>query len=135
MASLHFIGNGTYANFQDNSAHGDDSFLTRELGPYFVLDAVFDGLTWGSGGDFASKSVTAKLEGGKISSVDDVVQLLEESNRELFNFGLVTGRISYTTATVALKLGNELFVVNVGDSPAYLIRDGAVIELATLWTG
>ena len=128
MDSLPFMGNGTYAHFHDTSAHRDDFFLTRKLGPYSVLDAVFDGLTWGSGGSFASRSAAAKLREGKISSVDDVVQSLQAVNDELFN----SGRISYTTATVALKLGNELFVVNVGDSPAFLIRDGAVIELATL---
>ena len=124
--------NGTDAHFHDNSEHGDDAFLTRELGPYSVLDAVFDGLTWGSGGSFASKSVAAKLAGGKILRFDDVVRSLQEINDELSRSGTLTGRISYTTATVTLKLGTELFVANVGDSPAYLIRDRAVIELTTL---
>ena len=49
------------ATFQDNSSHGEDSFLVRDLGSGAFLDVVLDGVT-GHGGEEASQSVAAALD-------------------------------------------------------------------------
>jgi serine/threonine protein phosphatase PrpC len=53
--------------------------------------------------------------------------LLDQINRELFRRG--RGRFFLTTISAALKIGQELHVLSVGDSPVLLIRDGDVIPL------
>ena len=55
----------TVASFQDNSAHGEDNFLIRDLGNGNFFDAVMDGVT-GHGGEEASQSV--QNIGGLLSS-------------------------------------------------------------------
>ena len=125
------MNNEVYAHFIDNSSHGDDALLTRELGPDSFLDVVLDGVSMGDGGH-ASRLTKEKLESGNISSLSDVIQLLSESNDELYQ---TTHGYSLTTSTAALKLGNILYVANVGDSPGYLLREGEIIELATMDKG
>ena len=48
------------ATLQDNSVHGEDSFLTRDLGNKGFLDVVMDGVT-GHGGEEASTSLKEAL--------------------------------------------------------------------------
>ena len=43
-----------YATYQDNSTHGEDSFLVKDLGGGNFLDVVLDGVT-GHGGEEASQ--------------------------------------------------------------------------------
>jgi serine/threonine protein phosphatase PrpC len=53
--------------------------------------------------------------------------LLDQINRELFRRG--RGRYFLTTISAALKVGQELHVLSVGDSPVLLIRGGDVVPL------
>ena len=48
------------ATLHDNSAHGEDSYLIRDLGDGNFLDVVLDGVT-GHGGNEASTSVADAL--------------------------------------------------------------------------
>ena len=41
----------TYATFQDNSSHGEDSLLVKDLGGGSFLDVVLDGVTGHGGGE------------------------------------------------------------------------------------
>jgi len=107
------------ATLFDNSTHGEDSYLIRDLGNGFFLDAVMDGVT-GHGGEEASTSVAQALETSSISSPEDVVAALEEQNGDFYQVG--GGRFLLTTVSVALYLGGPLYIISAGDSPIFHIR-------------
>jgi protein phosphatase len=117
----------TVATLQDNSTHGEDSYLVRDLGNNAFLDVVLDGVT-GHGGEEASRSVAEALESASISSIEDVIAILEDQNEEFFQVG--GGRFLLTTVSAALFLGEKLYVISAGDSPAYHIKSGSHEQLA-----
>jgi len=114
------------ANFLDNSAHGEDSFLIRDLGGGQFLDAVMDGVT-GHGGEEASQSLVEALTTATITSPDDVVKVLEEINQEFFEVG--GGRFLLTTVSAALFLDGQMYVLSAGDSPVYIMKGDSVQQL------
>lgn len=107
------------AIIHDNAAHGEDSYLTRDLGDGNFLDVVLDGVT-GHGGDEASSSVADALNRTTITGPEDIVSVLDELNSEFHQVG--GGRFLLTTASAALYLNGRLHIVSVGDSPIYVIR-------------
>ena len=72
--------------FQDNTRHGEDAYLVRELGPGTALDCVFDGVTHCEGA-YASGFTKDLLAKGAIESLDDAVVFLKQANDILFNAG------------------------------------------------
>ena len=114
------------ATFQDNSAHGEDSYLVRDLGGGSFLDAVMDGVT-GHGGEEASQSVVEALETASLTSPEDVVKALEEMNEEFYQVG--GGRFLLTTVSAALYLDGKLHVLGAGDSPIFLVGPDSVEQL------
>ena len=115
------------ATFQDNSAHGEDAYLTRDLGDNNFLDAVMDGVT-GHGGEEASQSVLEALSAAPLASPEDVVEVLDEVNQEFHQVG--GGRFLLTTVSVALYLNGSLHVISAGDSPVYLINPDSHLQLS-----
>ena len=115
------------ATLQDNSTHGEDSFLVRDLGDNVFLDVVLDGVT-GHGGEEASRSVAEALETAPITSIEDVIAVLEDQNDEFFQVG--GGRFLLTTVSAILFLGEKLYIISAGDSPAYYIRPDSYRQLA-----
>jgi serine/threonine protein phosphatase PrpC len=126
MPSHSDLPNGHAAAFQDNSYHGEDTYVTRELDRSIALDAVFDGAT-GRGGAEASGYAAKVLQEATVETIDGLTALLDVANQRLFQRG--RGRFFLTTASVALKIGATLHVVNVGDSPVFLIRGGDIVPL------
>jgi serine/threonine protein phosphatase PrpC len=126
------LPNGRVASYHDNSCHGDDAFITREFDHCRALDAVLDGTT-GRGGKYASRYVASSLREAAIERLDDLVSLLEMTNRALFQRG--RGSFLLTTLSVALKLGDDLHVVSVGDSPVFLVRDRKMVVLTRATEG
>ena len=114
------------ANFLDNSTHGEDGFLVRDLGGGDFLDAVMDGVT-GHGGGEASQSLIEALSSATPTSPDDVAAILEEINQEFFEVG--GGRFLLTTASVALGLGGQIHILSAGDSPVYVIQGDSVRQI------
>jgi len=117
----------TVATLHDNSIHGEDTFLIRDLGPNAFLDAVMDGVT-GHGGEEASRSVYEALAAAQLASAEDMVAVLEEVNQDFFLAG--GGRFLLTTVSAALFLDGRLYVVSAGDSPVFLIRSGTFRQLS-----
>jgi serine/threonine protein phosphatase PrpC len=107
------------ATIHDNTAHGEDSFLIRDLGDGNFLDVVLDGVT-GHGGNEASSSVADALNQIDIAGPDDVVAVLQEQNDDFYQVG--GGRFLLTTASAAMYLDGKLHIISVGDSPIYVIR-------------
>jgi serine/threonine protein phosphatase PrpC len=114
------------ATLQDNSVHGEDTYLTRDLGNNSFLDAVMDGVTNHGGGE-ASQSLSEALAEATISSPGDVVAVLKEVNEEFFQTG--GGRYLLSTVSVALFLSGRLYIISAGDSPVYLVRPGNFRQL------
>ena len=116
-----------YATLQDNSTHGEDSFVVRDLGGGNFLDVVLDGVT-GHGGGEASQGVAEALENAAIASTGDLIAVLEDQNAEFFQVG--GGRFLLTTITVALMLDGTVHIIHAGDSPLYHIQTDAFQQLA-----
>lgn len=117
----------TYATFQDNSSHGEDSFLVKDLGNGCFLDVVLDGVT-GHGGEEASTSVAKALDAATINSLEDVVKVLEDMNAEFFQVG--GGRFLLTTVSATMYQGDRIYAINAGDSPIYHVRADSHQQLA-----
>ena len=115
------------ATLHDNAAHGEDSFLTRELGDNAFLDVVMDGVT-GHGGEEASRSLREALSKISPSCPEDVVEVLEEANEEFYQLG--GGRFLLTTVSAALFLESGLYVIGAGDSPVFLIGPDSFEKLS-----
>ena len=122
----------TVATLHDNSAHGEDNYLVRDLGNNRVLDAVMDGVTERRGAE-ASQEVVEALETASPASADDVAAVLEATNARLYRMGW--GRFVFTTASVTLCLDDTLHVVSAGDSPVFLIRSDGVQRLVSRTSG
>lgn len=115
------------ATLQDNSVHGDDDFLSRDLGNNSFLDVVMDGVT-GHGGAEASRTLKEALAQAQVSSIDDVEDTIKEVNEEFFQVG--GGRFLLTTVSAALFMDGRLHVLGAGDSPLFLVSPDSVQQLA-----
>ena len=110
----------TVTTMQDNSAHGEDSFLSKDLGGGDFLDVVLDGVT-GHGGEQASTELRDALIAGDLNNSEDIVNLLTEMNADFYSVG--SGRFLLTTVSAVLGRGENLQIVSAGDSPVFLIND------------
>ena len=110
----------TVTTMQDNSAHGEDSFLSKDLGGGDFLDVVLDGVT-GHGGEQASTELRDALIAGDLNNSEDIVNLLTEMNADFFSVG--SGRFLLTTVSAVLGRGENLQIVSAGDSPVFLINN------------
>ena len=111
---------------QDNSCHGEDAYLVRELGPGMAMDCVLDGVTHCEGA-YASGFTKDLLAKGDIASLDDAMALLRQANDVLFQAG--RGRNLLTTVALVFYRQDRASVVSAGDSAVYLVRDGALAPL------
>jgi serine/threonine protein phosphatase PrpC len=116
----------TVATLHNNSAHGEDNYLVRTLGGHAVLDAVMDGVTRRGGGQ-ASRCLADGLAAAPLTSPDDVVTVLEEVNRQLYQIG--GGQFLLTTVAAALYMHGKLSIVSAGDSSVLLIRSNSLQQL------
>ncbi|NTW39930.1 MAG: Stp1/IreP family PP2C-type Ser/Thr phosphatase, partial [Cellulomonadaceae bacterium] len=106
-------------------------------GPHLL--AVADGMGGHAGGDVASSVAVAHLAplddeahgpdevlselGRALHSAHDELLARAEENPELSGLG--------TTVTALLRSGNKLAMAHIGDSRAYLLRDGELTQVTT----
>jgi protein phosphatase len=120
------IGLGRYKENQDSGY----------AGPHLLV--VADGMGGNAGGDVASSLAVARLAAldGE-SHGADALQHLEQAVRNAA--GAVRDRARQqpdlagmaTTVTAILRSGNRLALAHVGDSRAYLLRDGRVTQVTS----
>ncbi len=108
----------TFSTMQDNSAHGEDNLLTRDLGNGDFLDVVMDGVT-GHGGAEASRELGEALAESQANTIQDITATVNSVNEEFFAVG--GGRFLLTTVSAALYRGGQLYVAAAGDSPIILV--------------
>ena len=107
-----------FATLQDNSSHGEDNLLSRDLGNGEFLDVVMDGVT-GHGGAEASRELGEALAESQADSIEDIATTINEVNDEFFAVG--GGRFLLTTVSAALYRNGRLHVVAAGDSPVVIV--------------
>ncbi len=108
----------TFSTLQDNSAHGEDNLLTRDLGNGDFLDVVMDGVT-GHGGAEASRELAEALADSRADSIEDIATAINDVNDEFYGVG--AGRFLLTTVSAALYRNGRLYVTAAGDSPIILV--------------
>jgi PPM family protein phosphatase len=109
--------------------HNEDAYVVRP--PLF---AVADGMGGAKAGEIASRLAAAALEEPWSERQDGearVVSLIQEANRRVHRRSLEDPQASGmgTTMTVALVDESRVWIGHVGDSRAYLLRDGALQQL------
>lgn len=126
--------------------HNEDQYLALggEQSPpgADVLLVVADGMGGQAAGEVASLMAVQHIEewfrSGGLSSVDD--KDLEEALRELLgdvNRAVLTAGQDFdkrgmgTTCTLVIIKGQQLYYSHVGDSRAYLLRDGQLTQITT----
>src|SRR4051794_24465910 len=98
------------------------------------LFAVADGMGGAQAGEVASKLAAAALEEtdpGTLSAPEKVESLIQEANRRVHARATADPTTSGmgTTMTVAIVEGSAVTIGHVGDSRAYLVRDGELEQL------
>ena len=98
------------------------------------LFAVADGMGGAQAGEVASKLAAAALaeaDGSVGGGVERVISLIQEANRRVYSRAVEDPSASGmgTTMTVALVENGGVVIGHVGDSRAYLARDGRLEQL------
>jgi serine/threonine protein phosphatase PrpC len=98
------------------------------------LFAVADGMGGAQAGEVASRLAAAALQetdSSSLSGPEQVVSLIREANRRVYERAANDPATSGmgTTMTVALVEGQTVTIGHVGDSRAYLVRDGRLEQL------
>ena len=109
--------------------HNEDAYVIEP--PLF---AVADGMGGAKAGEVASGLAAAALKEGGVDGPDAetrVTELIQEANRRVFRRAAEDHEAAGmgTTMTVALVDGERVVFGHVGDSRAYLIRDGRIDQL------
>jgi PPM family protein phosphatase len=110
--------------------HNEDAYVCEP--PLF---AVADGIGGAQAGELASRLAATALRENSGADGDDprrhVDELIQEANRRVYERQTQDASASGmgTTITVALVQGDIVWIGHVGDSRAYLIRDGRLEQL------
>jgi protein phosphatase len=120
---------GRESNTGNKRRRNDDSFVVAP--PLF---AVADGMGGAQAGEVASKLAAAALketDPGSAGGEERVVALIQEANRRVYERSNADPAASGmgTTITAALVEGTRVTFGHVGDSRAYLVRDGVIEQL------
>ncbi len=121
-------------------ARTDEVIETREIGEGWAALAVCDGMGGAAAGEIASRRavevIAEVLAAGEPEPPREVlgrrlVHALEEASRRLHHDTIADRKLTGmgTTATLAALEGETLFVAQVGDSRAYLLREGKLTQL------
>lgn len=106
-----------------------------KVGEQGVLLAVSDGMGGASAGEVASAMVVASMRRSMTSTSDapgnaPVKQAAEEANREVWTAAREPGRTGMGATLTALHLrGTAVEIAEVGDSRAYLLRGGSLLQV------
>jgi protein phosphatase len=106
-------------------------------GPHLL--AVADGMGGHAGGDIASSVAVAHLAPlddeahGPDDALDELGRALAEAHEELLALAEDNPELAGlgTTVTALLRSGNKLAMAHIGDSRAYLLRDGTLTQVTS----
>lgn len=106
----------------------------------YGLYVVADGMGGEQAGEVASKEAIDRtsriiwnsLSGSSCTDFNNLIKLaIERANNKIYQIARANPALSSmgTTITLGLRIGQELYIGHVGDSRAYLIRDGGIMQL------
>lgn len=106
-------------------------------GPHLLV--VADGMGGAAGGDIASSIVVGRLAAldgeahGPDEALDELKTAIAEAHSEIVNRAHNDPELSGlgTTVTALLRAGSSLSMAHIGDSRAYLLRDGELDQVTT----
>ena len=109
--------------------HNEDAFVCEP--PLF---AIADGMGGAQAGELASRLAAAAVgrsEASDLTGGDRVVALIEAANRSVYERAAGDQSVSGmgTTMTAALVEADQVWIGHVGDSRAYLLRDGGLQQV------
>src|SRR5687768_5800308 len=112
--------------------HNEDSYCAKE--PH-GLWAVADGMGGHEGGDWASAKLVEKLDEIELPkdfdlARDRVVEAIRAANRSILVEARNRGKQMGSTIVVLLVQDQRYAVILVGDSRAYLLCDGGLVQLS-----
>jgi PPM family protein phosphatase len=125
-------------NYRENN---EDSIEVKQF-PDLIVSIVADGMGGQAAGEIASKraieiiprelrkNLTAHLNPEGVKSV--VKRAIVQANEEIMAMGALDKDMKNMGTTVVMAIwrkGNEMYVAGVGDSRAYLVRDGKISQL------
>lgn len=124
--------NEDYVSFYEPGE--DDPSGMRAAGSLYV---VADGVGGATEGERASWYAAEKVKflyysyDPQMGPADMLQRAILQANHEIYEYSALANppRRTATTIVAAVIRGNQLTVANVGDSRAYLIRDGAIHQL------
>jgi PPM family protein phosphatase len=136
----HNEDNFVIANLTSGEVSPRETSLTDVVGEGGLLFAVCDGMGGAAAGEVASQMAVDVLQeamrrGGFPRERDELARRLvaavEEAGRRIFDSAQKerSRRGMGTTATVAVLVDKVLFIAEVGDSRAYMLRAGALKQL------
>src|ERR671921_3028684 len=106
----------------------EDNYFVRS--PLFV---VADGMGGAQAGEVASEMAVESFDGGigDGSPADGLVRIIQEANRRIHDRSRSDEQAAGmgTTCTAAYVGDSEVTIAHVGDSRAYVLRDGELIRL------
>ena len=98
-----------------------------------TIAAVADGMGGHAGGEVASALAIAQISGIRTTvSVEAFHNIIEGANRRIYEAAIKPDLRGMGTTLVAATLDaerNVVHILNVGDSRAYLVRDGAISQI------
>ena len=127
-------------NNEDCSLIFDLTVLRESQTESSSLYVVTDGMGGEQAGEVASNKAIAEipraiwdsLSTGAAADFNDLVrEAIERANKEIYLLSRDNPALSSmgTTVTLGLRIGKELYIGHVGDSRAYLIREGRITRL------
>jgi protein phosphatase len=108
----------------------EDAYVSKS--PFF---AIADGMGGARAGEIAAGLAATALEEGEPRSAEEIVKLIEEANRRIWERSLqdpdTAGMGTTLTAALVDAEAGTIVIGHVGDSRAYLYRGGALEQLTT----
>ena len=108
----------------------EDAYVSKA--PFF---AIADGMGGARAGEIAAGLAATALEDGEPKSAEEIVGLIEEANRRIWERSLqdpeTAGMGTTLTAALVDADAGTIVIGHVGDSRAYLYRDGHLEQLTT----
>ena len=128
--------------------HNEDSCFALEAGRstnpttnYYGLYLIADGMGGHQAGEIASSKAVEIISSSILERIIEnsvgldffqlVLEAIEKANGEIYNMAQSNPAYSGmgTTATIGLRIDNQLYLGHVGDSRAYLIRNKEILQL------